>query len=498
MLIGNRRTLGFEIQPLSPSWERRYRPEQTCWGGLTIWVGGTNLCEHLEPGSDAVGGALNVPLAPIANWLIRAWPAVAFEERASHFPTTGSLHRAVEEWGTRYPPENISEDDWIDSREAWWTRHFLVAGADGAILPSLALSREDEKLMLDWRQPVPPGEAPRFVNASGSAEVAWVEGETTVTAFVAYIAEWLRHDGLADLYPWVSKQHPLQDSRAELWEAIELYTGRTRDELRVLADSSDAQEVLLRLGLGPDSDDPAASPLTQALRELPPSLPREAGSVLAKLELLTRSGKANGLVRLRAVASDATRDAPTPEAAGYATARAVRRDLGLDGAPIVNLEEVLKFVNVDVVTEAAVVGRTRMMAGFRLQGGAVAMVLPSPRTGVAWGRRFEEARGLGHLLTDPVRGGALGAASSPYSSEIRKRRSGAFAAELLLPEAALLKETHGQVDRAAEDGVFRNLMRRFGVGARTAAHHLWNLGLLSSIEMRDELIDTYAAPSLDG
>jgi hypothetical protein len=62
-----------------------------------------------------------------------------------------------------------------------------------------------------------------------------------------------------------------------------------------------------------------------------------------------------------------------------------------------------------------------------------------------------------------------------------------------LPKAALLKLTGGDVDRAAEADVFKNVMRQFGVGARTAAQQLWNVGLLSSMDVRDELIDAYAA-----
>jgi len=135
-----------------------------------------------------------------------------------------------------------------------------------------------------------------------------------------------------------------------------------------------------------------------------------------------------------------------------------------------------------------------MITGFRRSGGAVAITLKSERTSAPWARRFEFARALGHLLTDPIRGDAVGAASSPYSSDLRRRRSGAFAAELLLPKSAMLELTHGEVDLGAEPGVFQQLMGRFGVGARTAAHHLWNHGLLSSTEVRDELVDSYAAP----
>src|SRR4051794_29963708 len=100
MLFGNRNTLGVEISPVIPTWNSRYLPERTAWSALAIWAGGTNLCQHLEKGSDELFNAVSVPLAPIADWIIRAWPSIALEERASRFPTTGRLHRALDQWGS--------------------------------------------------------------------------------------------------------------------------------------------------------------------------------------------------------------------------------------------------------------------------------------------------------------------------------------------------------------------------------------------------------------
>lgn len=134
-----------------------------------------------------------------------------------------------------------------------------------------------------------------------------------------------------------------------------------------------------------------------------------------------------------------------------------------------------------------------MMAGMRAGKGAAAVILPSARTSVAWGQRFEMARALGHFLLDPLRTSVLGAASSRFAGGDRRRRSGAFAAELLLPLAALGRVSGGRLDGAAEATVFKDLMDRYSVGARTAAYQLWNHGLLSSTVVRDDLIDEFAA-----
>lgn len=116
------------------------------------------------------------------------------------------------------------------------------------------------------------------------------------------------------------------------------------------------------------------------------------------------------------------------------------------------------------------------------------MVLANGRTATPWGRRFELARALGHLLLDQVRGEAIGAASGPQAVGSRRRRAGAFAAEILIPTAALEEASDGVLDGIIEGQRFGQLLERFGVGANTAAFHLWNQGFLSSTEVRDDLI----------
>lgn len=109
---------------------------------------------------------------------------------------------------------------------------------------------------------------------------------------------------------------------------------------------------------------------------------------------------------------------------------------------------------------------------------------------------MELARAVGHLLLDPVStAGVLGAGSSTTrATGPRRRRSGAFAAELVLPTSGVRKLLDELGADAQEEAVFEATMRRFGVGARTAAYHLWNHGFLVNAQRRDALIDEYAMP----
>ena len=174
MLIGNRNDLAIEVLPLAPTWERRYLPERTGWAQLAIWVHGTNLCRNHLEGSDSIREGINVPLAPVADWLMRSWTFIEFEERPGCFPPRNSLRRTLRDWGDTAPAAGFTEDQWFDARELWWTRHFLSAGADGARLPNVSLVRSSDRLVIEWGPAEFPGDhAPRFISEHGQEVLEW-------------------------------------------------------------------------------------------------------------------------------------------------------------------------------------------------------------------------------------------------------------------------------------------------------------------------------------
>src|SRR5687768_13030775 len=98
MLFGNRERIGIEIQALAPSWERRYRPERVGWAAISVWIRGRNLCSHVVRGSDEVRHSVNVPLAPLADWIVRSWAHIQFEERPIVFATSDHLYESLDRW----------------------------------------------------------------------------------------------------------------------------------------------------------------------------------------------------------------------------------------------------------------------------------------------------------------------------------------------------------------------------------------------------------------
>jgi len=493
-LIGNTNSFAFDLVPVAPYWETRYGPERAAWAGMALWAGGVNLCEHIVPGSSEVRDRFYIPMAPLVNWLVRSFPAIEFEERASNFPTTRRLHESAARWRTAKPPAEVGEDQWFDAREEWWSRHFLTSGSEGARIPNVAFARDDEQFIISWGPPHFVGDdPPRMAVPEGDVAVPWSTGRRVVQELADLVAVWLREAHAEDVYAWALQQHPLSESPPDLAASVAFFTGRTPDMLRRLLGIDRTAALFESVGLN-DMDDPAASPQCQVLRDLSPSAEPEVGTLLQQIAASARRVDLDAQRRwrqMRAIATDAAASGPTPIAAGQLAAIELRRTFGLDGQPIVDIGLTLRECGLAHSHEGVPGRLDRMMVALHESGSPVAVTLDTVRTSRPWGQRFEAARALGHVLLDPVRGGAIGAASGPFAQDTRRRRSGAFAAELLLPESALATASRGRLDGAADDGAFEDVLHAYGIGARAAAYQLWNRGWLSSPDVRDDLIDRF-------
>lgn len=494
MLIGNRERLAFEIIPVAPSWERRYEPEAAGWAGLAVWVAGKNLCANVRVGEDEIRQHLYVPLGPVADWFVRAYPGLAFEERAPLWSTGGRLHEAVRQWGERRPPSGMNEDDWLDAREAFWARHFLAAGAEGSRLPNLALLRQDDEAVLFWAPPhFAVNAGMELLHSSGQATVSWADVEQPVRSFVSHVAEMFKQSGHGSTFRWLAADPAEIMGHPQLRE-VSLYCARAPGEIARMFNVS-PDHLADALQLAPETD-PSTSPVCQTLRDLPPSpAPGIGQEILATIAAAAKgSEKArNRWHEARAKALDCAMAGATPHEQGRLAAQGLRDAFGLDAGPITELPELAELFGTRVRVTPFEAANERMLVAVPKGGAPVVTVLRTGRTATRWGQRFEQARGLGHAVLDPLSEDALGAASSPYAQQRRRMRSGAFAAELLLPAGALEKASGGYLDGARSADVFSKVLESYGVGARTAAHQLFNHGWLSSPAVRDELIDEHAA-----
>lgn len=461
MICGDRQELAIELDRFDAPWDAVDPQEESVWGALVIWVAGRNLCEHRRHGTDRVRDDLSVPLVPLARWAVSTRAALRYEER-SPLGASSSPHEELDRWSDGPPPTGLTEADWLDRRDAWWSEHFTGSATPDVIAPSIGIVRNDDRALISWRTPALPRPDRTFVRPDGAHVVSWPVVARALEELVAAVASWTPSD----------LELPAEvDPHAR---ALEYYTGLSKHEIQ-------------GFGFLPEAaSDPAIDPLAQVVRDLThrTSTGPARDSIVSRVRMAAQpAGHGWWDLRQRLVSAPGM----SFESDGHDGAQAAREILGLDGQPIDNVETLLRSVDVEVSAESPEAADRMLVAG-TVSGRAITMVLANTRTATPWGRRFELARALGHLLLDQVRGDAIGAASGPHAIASRRRRAGAFAAEVLLPSSALEEASKGVLDGIVEGQRFAQLLERFGVGANTAAFHLWNQGFVSSTEVRDDLV----------
>lgn len=462
MIFGDRGELAIEVDRFDAPWGTADAADESVWGAVSIWIAGRNLSEHRRIGTDRMRDELHVPLLPLVRWTLNARDALRYEER-SPLGASASPHEALERWSEGPPPPGLSEAEWLDRRDRWWSEHFTGAGAPDVVAPSIGIVRNDDRALVSWRTPALPRPDRSFVLPQGSQVVSWAAVESALDDFAKVVSN------------WAPPETRFETADASSPRALEYYTGLSEHEIRSFGFLPEAAK------------DPAVDPLAQVARDLTwrTATGSAHGAIVDGVRAAVRSD-AHGWWDLRQQL--AASGGQQFESEGYDGAQATRRLLGLDGQPIADVAALLRRMDVDVSTTSPASKADGMVVAGVAEGRAVTMVLANERTAKPWGRRFELARALGHLLLDPVRGEAIGAASGPQGIASRRRRAGAFAAEMLLPSSALEEASDGVLDGVLEGQRFPDLLDRFGVGATTAAFHLWNQRYLSSAEVRDDLI----------
>jgi hypothetical protein len=479
MMIGDRDSLGIELEPVEPGWERRSSTDLGPWARFAIYVRGLCLTQAIEPSTSLARASVYVPLLSLADWFFHNMRAIAFEESPAVFRSDVLLHETLARWNESEPPLDVNEERWEDERYRWYERHFWLAGADGALVPDLAFVRADDQLWLSWSNPVSGGARKLvFTHPPGCQAVPWSVAWHVLKGFVNYVADESRRRGLTSP-GWILNLASIEE--AAKCSAIEY--------LSFLAPGT--SNFLGRLRLDPAAD-PEACIALQAMRDLDLSADTDTTlDAIVAVEATANQAPADShLEDLRAQVRSAVVVA-APERSGYEAARWLRSIWGLNGRAIPTPDLTRILSQIGEVADQRVNGtKNDSIIGAKRGCRAAVTILKHARTGKPWAERMEMARAIGHLLLDPyTRGHVLGAASSQVAAGPRRRRSGSFAAELLCPVSGLRERLAGRDPGAHE--VFEEVMEHFGVGARTAAYHLWNHGILSYPEERDALIEEH-------
>jgi hypothetical protein len=142
--------------------------ESASWGSFALWVGGKNLCEHIE--DEDVVAHVHWYLLPLLEWFAEKWDYLFHEQRlpnANKGPDSqSSLQR------TQVPPAVLEENracEWECRQYDWWERHCLLACREGGLFPDVFFRRWEDRIEISWGRAVLPGspESYRFTNDEG-------------------------------------------------------------------------------------------------------------------------------------------------------------------------------------------------------------------------------------------------------------------------------------------------------------------------------------------
>ncbi|MEZ4475606.1 MAG: hypothetical protein R3F60_33380 [bacterium] len=409
------------------------------WGRLAIRVGTACVTELLDLRSSSRRTAVYGSAFPLAEWVVEHW------------------------WHLLHEPCPTSPVVSAREARAWMRptlqRHGILSARDGGALPDLSIWSDGPECILRWDAdpPTSRGARVRFVS-QGQAHLPTSDVQAGLTALVNQVIGRLEALGL----------HDDEDARRlqAAWSAV--------------ASSMAEEPVVCRrlalLGLDPYDPDEATDEVI-ALMERGASLmpavlvddlleatrPAQLYTDLAWVAAGARAVHAGRQARLSAGGG-------TAHEAGYAAARATRDLLGLDQrCPVSDLRAAL----VDGLGWSEEIERTHpaevdleAVVGWSAQKPLA--IVPSTRREA--GSRFRLARAAYLILT-----GA--AAESPRllsSAATRTQRaSRAFAAELLLPAAALGERLGGSIS----DSAIEEVADEYRVSPLLVRHQIENHGI---------------------
>jgi len=480
-IFGRRDHWAIEIEPLSAAPPEADPAAAATWCALRLWAGGRNLAAHTRKDTLTTVDSLHWPAAYLARWFLRGWSGLW--ERAG-WPLPGAVldaDVACSRLDAHLAElDSDADDEQLERRDTFVESHCLLAAAAGGVMPHVYLLREGDMVRVTWNEPRTYGSDIRFLEPQGRVAVAAPEFLDGVAAFLG----WCRQT-VAARAPSLAAEIDVWHARIDTPEAAEAVLSGYISPWGVPS----GRKTLVNLGevLGLPADwrsggahlDPGRFPAAVVFRALAPVL--EAGDVqalLARLRsfpCLPEAAKQLDALRSRMVVS--WQEAPHQQ--GYSLAVQVREYLGKPDAPV-DVEALLCEVGVGLHEESLSDASVDAATVWDDQHGPVVVLNTLGARNVPWARRMTLAHEFCHLLIDRREAAPLMIASTPWAPPDLERRANAFAAELLLPKAGILRVVGSALKAARLDAADRaKLMDKFQVGETVCSHQLENrLGIV--------------------
>jgi len=408
------------------------------WARLLILINDVPITQVQDYSARSVRDGIYVPLYPLAEWLAMHWWSLFHEYENPH------LQRDV---SGSYP-----------------MRHNLRYAREGFALPDLDIRPMGRTVFFEWKVADMPARKVRFLQEG----TAHIETSVVYEALANFITAVVRRLESFDV-----SNTPLKDE----WKAIE----------EADLEEQTFCEAVAALGLDPYSlPDAERETIVQVSEKLPKELMADFFATANSRHLSTQLARLlDGVNRIKALPGDLTplRDLQkdtqkidvlyTPWEQGYAFARELRKQLGIEDRLIGDMHDFSACLGVETQALQQVILSTDATNGHARFFDALVDVNEKGSPGFLIEKRQEEARkfalcrGLFEYLTSDTGASAL---LSTTRSE-RQKRNRAFAAEFLAP-AALLKE-HLRGETLAEEEV-DDVAEVFGVSSYVIRHQIDN------------------------
>ena len=475
-IFGRRDTWAIELEPLAGPPPESDPAAAATWCAIRIWANGRNLSAHTRKDTMAAAEALHWPAAYLARWFVYGWHDLW--ERAG-WPLAGAVVDA-EDACSRLDARLAQlgddvDDDLLDRRDAFVQSHTMLAAAGGGVMPPVYLMREGAKVHVVWRPSRSSDSAVVVHEQSGRTAIDTEGFLQTIAGFIGWCRDAVRtvaprlHE---DLDTWLTG---LESPRAA--EAV--LAGYVRpwgvpDSFAPLPDVAATLGLPQGWNMAGARLDPSRMPAAVVFRALAPVIQaQDLQLLLARLR--SRPMDESASMRLAALSDGlhiSRREAPHYQ--GYALAEELRARLGnIDES--LDVEAVMRDLGIaledDNLSDASVDAATVWDDAH----GPVVIINTLGIHNTHWARRMTLAHELCHLLVDRERGAALMIASTPWAPPELERRANAFAAELLLPKAGILRVAATALRTGRMDDMTRQvLMTEFQVGETVCNHQLAN------------------------
>lgn len=472
--------------------------EAVSWGGMAIWVNGTNLCAHAEDLENLEW--VHWYLIDFAEWLTANWNPALHEQR---FPGSRRGSDAADILENEARAISFSSDDLVwqaaEEWQQWYKRHALKSAAPGALLPDVYMRRVSDSVefSLGGSLAAEVGDSVRFARGPWVAYVPVADVASTLleflTAFTRELARRVpsgRVDRLVAAIDRLSSDRDREERMAwlaGLGHDLESWR-RLVAEVNSVIDSAGSTRELYWEGDVPEPPGTLLQPaVTLLFGCLNPQLRDNDIEVLVREALLAVPLSEN--IRLGSASTDIA--SSIEEHAGQSISQHAGEaggewgDLaawllaGGDETPV-DVNRVLEELGVSIGSAELSDPQIRAVTVVGKNGSGRVLLNTAYRGhDRPYIRRFTLAHELAHLLLDREQGRPLAIASGPWVLQAVEKRANGFAAAFLMPRDRIIALVGGQLEPIWSRGGAANLARTFNVSVSALAERLGNLGLIT-------------------